>query len=108
MGDFLQGIATTAFARGLPSEDLLRENPVIAAIFRGVIREDRVTRSYRYLVHDSKNDDEQQAAFRLILRSGWLHTEIERLVVFTFPSPLHKRCVDWMLNGSPMESKIVD
>jgi hypothetical protein len=40
-----------------------------------------------------------------------LHTEIRadiNGILYTFASPLHRRCIDWKLNGSPLESRIIE
>src|SRR5438309_11662908 len=107
--DLLQGICThTVFARGLPSEVVLREDTNITAIFNEVVRNNGIVRPPDYLISDSE-DDEQKANLRKIFCSGWLHTEIVAGidgVVYTFSSPLHKRCIDWVTTGSPIGSSI--
>ena len=47
----------------------------------------------------------------MIFQNGLLHTEFRndvRGVLYTFASPLHMRCIDWMLNGLPSESRITE
>jgi len=41
----------------------------------------------------------------------WFHTEIRtdiKGVLYTFASPLHRRCIDWMVNGLPLESRVTE
>jgi hypothetical protein len=107
----LEGIyTTTVFSRGLPNEDFLRSNPGVTAIFNEVILKNGIVRGFQYLASDPKIDDDPKSCLREVFRAGWLQTEIVAGtgVVYTFPSPLHKRCIDWMINGSPRESKIVE
>jgi hypothetical protein len=58
-----------------------------------------------------QSDDNRKAALRRIFRSGWLHTEIRPDIdgiLYTVASPLHRQCIDWMVNGSPVESRITE
>jgi hypothetical protein len=101
----------TVFARGLPSVDDLHDDPNVTALLTEVIRKQCIVCKDKYLTSDPKDDDDQKGALRLIFRSGWLHTEIRADitgVLYTFASPLHRRCVDWMVNGLPVESKITE
>ena len=59
----------------------------------------------------AKDDDNRKAALRKIFRSGWFHTELQadvHAVLYTFASLLHRRCLDWMVNGLPPESRIIE
>ncbi len=112
MTDILQGIVRwTVFGRGLPKAHVFRENPDITAVMSEVIRKECIVCPDDYLASDPKDDNTRKAALRTIFRSGWLHTEIRADIdgiLYTFASPLHRRCIDWMLNGSPMESRIIE
>jgi len=112
MTDIPQAIYSgTVFGRGLPQGNILRESPDITAIMNEVIRKESIVCAYKYLASDPKNDDTRQAALRKIFRSGWLHTEIRadiRGILYMFASPLHRRCIDWKLNGSPLKSRIIE
>jgi len=103
---------TTVFARGLPdAETDLRDNPNITALLREVIRKECIVCPDKYLTSDPNDDDSRKAALRKIFRSGWFHTEIRadiKGVLYTFASPLHRRCIDWMVNGLPLESRITE
>ncbi len=103
---------TTVFARGLPDADSdLRDNPNITALLREVVSKECIICPDKYLTSDPKNDDNRKAALRKIFRSGWFHTEIRadiRGVLYTFASPLHRRCIDWMVNGLPLDSRITE
>jgi hypothetical protein len=87
------------------------DTPNITAVFKEVIRKECIVCPDTYLASDPEKDDDRQAALRKIFRSGWLHTEIRADmygVLYTFASPLHRRCIDWQLNGSPLESRIIE
>ena len=101
----------TVFGRGLPQGHVLRETPGITAVMSEVIRKESIVCADDYLVSDPKNDDTRQAALRKIFRHGWLHTETREDIdgiLYTFASPLHRRCIDWKLNSSPLESRIIE
>jgi hypothetical protein len=102
----------TVFGRGLPDPKMdFLDKPNITAVFKEVIRKECIVRPDKYLASDSEKDDDRQAALRKIFRSGWFHTEIRadiRGVLYTFASPLHRRCIDWMVNGLPLDSRITE
>ena len=101
----------TVFGRGLPQDHVLRGSPDITAILNEVIRKESTVCVDDYLASDPENDDTRQAALRKIFRSGWLHTEYRadiKGILYTFASPLHRRCIDWQLNGLPLESRIIE
>ena len=101
----------TVFGRGLPQGHVLRETPDITAIMNEVVRKESIVCEDNYLASDPKHDDARQAALRKIFRAGWLHTEIRADIdgiLYTFASPLHRRCIDWKLNGPPLESRIIE
>jgi len=111
MGRLLQLVYTiTVFARGLPSEDLLRGEPGVTAIFREVIWKNGIVHPFEHLASDPNNDDGPKKSLCKIFLTGWLDTEIVPSigVVYKFSSPLHKRCIDWMINVSPKEAKITE
>ena len=102
----------TVFGRGLPDPvmDLVNQ-PNITTVFKEAIRSECIVCPDKYLASDPKNDDNRQVALRKIFRSGWFHTEIRadiHGVLYTFASPLHRRCIDWMVNGLPLESGITE
>ena len=112
MNDIPQAIySRTVFGRGLPQASVLRENPDVTAVLNEVIRKESIVCSDHYLASNPNDDDNRKAALRKIFRSGWLHTEMRADIdgiLYTFASPLHRRCIDWQLNGSPLESRIIE
>jgi len=112
MYDICRAIYTkTVFGRGLPQGNVLRENPDMTAVMREAIRKESIVRSDDYLASKPEDDDKRKAALRKIFRAGWLHTEIRADIdgiLYTFASPLHRRCIDWRLHGSPLESRIIE
>ena len=112
MTDIPQAIyGSTVIGRGLPQGNVLRETPDMTAVMSEVIKKGSIVCADDYLASDPKQDDTRQAALRKIFRSGWLHTEIRDDIdgiLYTFASPLHRRCIDWKLNGSPSESRIIE
>ena len=101
----------TVFGRGLPQGNGLRESPDMTAIMSEVIKKESIVCADDYLASNPDEDDTRQAALRKIFRSGWLHTEIREDIdgiLYTFASPLHRWCIDWKLNGSPSESRIIE
>ena len=111
MTDISQAIYRgTVFGRGLPQGHVLHETPDIMAIMNEVIRKESIVFPDNYLASDPQNDDTRKVALRKIFRSGWLHTEMRADIdgiLYTFASPLHRWCIDWKLNGSPLESRII-
>jgi len=96
------------FGRGLPQGDILHEIPGYNS---EVIRKESIVFPDFYLTSNPENDDNRWAALRKISHSGWLHTEIRADIDgmwYTCASPLHRRCIDWKLNGSPLESGIIE
>ena len=112
MADIPQAIYKgTVFSRGLPQASVLRENPDITAVMSEVVRKESIVCPHDYLALNPDHDDNRRVALRKIFRSGWLHTEVRADIdgiLYTFASPLHRRCVDWKLNGSPLESRIIE
>jgi len=112
MSDIARAIySKTVFGRGLPQGNVLRDNPDMTAVMSEVIRKESIICSEDYLASKPEDDDKRQAALRKIFRAGWLHTEIRADIdgiLYTFASPLHRRCIDWKLNGLPWESRIVE
>jgi len=76
----------------------------------GHIQGDHLEERHRASIWLPRFWSHQQKSLRKIFLAGWLHTEIvaDIGVVYTFSSPLHRRCIDWMINGSPKEFKITD
>ena len=112
MADIPQAIYKgTVFGRGLPQANVLRENLDVTAVMSEVIRKESIVFPDDYLASNPDNDDNRKAALRMIFRSGWLHTESRADIdgiLYTFASPLHRRCINWKLNGSPLESRIIE
>lgn len=112
MADIPQAIYKgTVFGRGLPQANVLRENLDVTAVMSEVIRKESIVCPDDYLASNPDNDDKRKAALRMIFRSGWLHTEARADIdgiLYTFASPLHRRCINWKLNGSPLESRIIE
>jgi hypothetical protein len=112
MADIPQAIYKgTVFGRGLPQANVLRENLDVTAVMSEVIRKESIVCPEDYLASNPDNDDNRRAALRMIFRSGWLHTEARADIdgiLYTFASPLHRRCINWKLNGLPLESRIIE
>ena len=112
MSDIPRAIYTrTVFGRGLPQGNVLRENPDMTAVMSEVVRKESIVCSEDYLASKPEDDNKRKAALRKIFHAGWLHTEIRADIdgiLYTFASPLHRRCIDWMINGLPLESSIAE
>ena len=84
------------------SPDPEMDKPNVTAVFKEVVRNGSIVCPDGYLVSDPKNDDNRQVALREIFRSGWLHIELGASMegeLYTFASPLHRRCIDWMVKS---------
>ena len=83
----------TVFVRGLPDAEMdIRNNPNITALLLEVIT--------RRAMLEKK-----------IFRPGWFDTKITadiKGVLYTFASPLHRQCIEWMVKGFSLESRIIE
>ena len=80
-----------AFGRGLPLDTELSQNLNIASFLRTLIRDG---------VFEGREAEQETA--HTCHRNGWIHSYInaERMICYTFPSPLHSAHVSWLLKPS--------
>ena len=85
----VQKLDRGAFGRGLPRK--FSGLTGVAAFFRTLLRDSKFERE------DTQQED-HDGAVHICHRRGWIHaTAIPRRVRYTFPSPLHRACLSWMI-----------
>jgi len=105
MIDLLKALSSTSvFGRGLPTTAYL-QNEFYAQVFRQVIQKGGLVVPQPL---DQLDEVSEKTPLRMCLELGWLHNEAisPTEVIYTFSSPLHMRCVQWMLLGNQDEAII--
>ncbi|TDL25129.1 hypothetical protein BD410DRAFT_837373 [Rickenella mellea] len=90
------------FQKGVPSPEILSQ-PEISEVFREVLLNGAIISNTPIPVADTL-DSSPPSPLVLCYSRGWLHSELARpstdhSVAYTFPSPLHKRYIEWILDG---------
>ena len=90
--NLVQQLSGGAFARGLPTIEMLWTHPDVVALSRDLLKNGAI-------VEIDKNKDEDSIIHKCH-RRGWIHADqtANGFTCYTFPSPLHAVCVSWRLN----------
>jgi hypothetical protein len=92
---------------GFRQRRTILKNESYAQVFRQVIKIGGIVAP---LPFDQIGEVSEKTPLRMCFEPGWLHNEAIGLseFIYTFPSPLYMRCVQWMLLGNQDEAIISD
>jgi hypothetical protein len=105
MVDLLKALlSSSVFGRGLSTMGYL-QNESYAQVFRQVIQEGGLVVPQHV---DQLGDVSEKNPLQICFERGWLYNEAinPAEVIYTFPSPLHMRYMQWVLLGNQDEAII--